>query len=174
MLRHIFLGVAVCLVAAGLSLGQEFQKPGPEHEKMKEFVGTWDAVMEMAGQKSKATAVYKSICGGMWLASEFEGDLGGMKFQGHGVDGYDQRKKKYVGVWVDSLTSAPLHFEGSMDPKTKLIVMTGESVGPDGKPQKFKNTTEHKDKDHFTFKMYMVQPDGQEALAFTIEYTRRK
>ena len=174
MLRHFLLGVAVCLVSAGLSLGQEFQKPGPEHEKMKELAGTWDAVMKMAGQESKATAIYKSICGGMWLESDFEGDIGGMKFQGHGLDGYDQRKKKYVGVWVDSLTSAPLNFEGSMDPKTKLIVMTGESVGPDGKPQKFKNTTAHKDKDNFTFKMYMVQPDGKEELAFTIEYSRRK
>jgi hypothetical protein len=169
MLRRAILGVAVCFVSAGFSLGQQFQKPGPEHEKMKEFVGTWDAVMEMAGQKTKGTATYRSICGGMWLASDFEGDLGGLKFQGHGVDGYDQRKKKYVGTWFDSLTSAPLHFEGSMDPKTKLIVMTGESVSPDGKPEKFKNTTEHKDKE-----MYMVQPDGQEALAFTIEYTRRK
>ncbi len=52
--------------------------------------------------------------------------------------------------------------------------MTGECTGPDGLPQKFKNTTETKDKDHFTLKMYMVQPDGKEELAFTIEYTRRK
>jgi hypothetical protein len=174
MLRNAMLGAVICLLSAGLSRGQELQKPGPEHEKLKQFEGTWDAVMKMAGQESKATATYKSILGGMWLASDFKGDLGGMPFEGHGVDGYDQTKKKYVGVWFDSLTSAPLRFEGNYDPKTKLMVMTGESVGADGQPQKFKNTTEHKDKDHFTFKMYMVQPGGKEDLAFTIEYTRRK
>lgn len=174
MLRKLILGVVVCLVGAGVSFGQEFQKPGPEHEKLKQFEGTWDAVMDMGGQKSKATAKYKAILGGMWVESNFEGELGGMKFEGRGLDGYNQQKKKYVGIWVDSLGSAPLHFEGDYDPKTKLMVMGGESVGPDGNPQKFRSTTELKDKDHFTFKMYMILPDGKEQLAFTIEYTRRK
>ncbi|MBC8117454.1 MAG: DUF1579 domain-containing protein [Candidatus Saccharimonas sp.] len=174
MLNKAILGIVVCLAGVGLSFGQEFPKPGPEHEKLKEMVGTWDAVMDMGGQKSKATAIYKSICGGMWLESDFQGALGDHKFQGRGLDGYDLKKKKYVGVWIDSLDSAPMNFEGDYDPKTKLLVMTGESLGPDGKPQKFKNTTESKDKDHFTFKMYMIQPDGKEQLAFTIDYTRRK
>jgi hypothetical protein len=174
MLRCVIVGLAVCLSSTAASLAQEFERPGPEHAHMKEFVGKWDAVMEMGGQKSKATAEYRTICDGMWLESDFEGDLGGIKFQGHGVDGYNQKKKKYVGVWVDSMSSAPLHFEGDIDPTTKLMVMSGESLGPDGKPQKFKSTTEFKDKNHFTFKMYMVEPDGKEQPAFTIDYTRRK
>jgi hypothetical protein len=174
MLRKTILIVVVCLSGAGVSFGQEFQRPGPEHEKLKEMEGKWDAVMEMGGQKSMATATYKSICGGMWIESDFEGDLGGLKFQGRGLDGYNQKTKKYVGIWVDSMGSAPLNFEGDIDPKTKLMVMTGESLGPDGKPHKFKSTTEMPNKDHFTFKMYMVDPDGKEQPAFTIEYTRRK
>jgi hypothetical protein len=109
----------------------------------------------------------------MWMASDFEGDLGGIKFQGHGLDGYDQNKKKYVGVWVDSMSSAPMTMEGNYDPRTKLLVMTGESVDPAGQPQKFRTTTETKDKDHFTFKMYMIEPGGAEQLAFTIEYSRK-
>ena len=174
MLRHAILGAVVCLAGAGLSVGQEFPKPGPEHEKLKEMEGTWDAVMEMGGQKSKCVAVYKPICGGMWMASDFEGDLGGLKFEGHGLDGYDLNKKKYVGVWVDSMSSAPLRMEGDYDPQSKLLVMTGESVDPAGNPQKFKTTTETKDDDHFTFTMYMIGPDGAERPAFTIEYARRK
>ena len=174
MLRKALLGIVVCLAGSGASFGQGFPKPGPEHEKLKELEGTWDAVMKMGGQESKATATYRSICGGMWMESDFEGNLEGLKFQGHGLDGYSQSKKKYVGVWVDSLESTPLNFEGDYDPKTKLMVMTGESLSPAGKPQKFKTTTETKDKDHFVFNMYMVQPDGKEQLAFSIEYTRRK
>lgn len=174
MLRQAILGAVVCLACArGLS-AQEFPKPGPEHEKLKELEGTWDAVMDMGGQKSTATATYKSICGGMWLESNFQGDFGGSKFQGRGIDGYDQAKKKYVGLWFDSMTSAPLHVEGNYDPQMKMLTMTGESLDPSGKVQKVKNVTETKDKDHFTFKMYMIGPDGQDALAFTIEYTRSK
>ena len=118
MLQKILLAVVVAVLGTGLSQAQEFPKPGPEHEQLKELEGTWDAVMEMGGQKSKATATYKSICGGMWMQSDFQGDLGGIKFQGHGLDGYDLTKKKHVGVWVDSMSSAPMHFEGNYDPKT--------------------------------------------------------
>jgi hypothetical protein len=174
MLRHAMFSALICLAGAAFSMAQEMEKPGPEHEQLKQFVGTWDAVMEFAGQKSKAMSTYKSICGGMWVASDFKGDFAGMPFEGHGVDGYDQKAKKYVSVWVDSMSSSPLRMEGNYDPKTKAMVMTGESRGPDGQPQKFKAITEIKDKDHFTFKMHMVQPDGQEQVGFTIEYTRKK
>ena len=174
MLRKILVVAVVAVLGTGVLQGQEFPKPGPEHEQLKELEGTWDAVMDMGGQKSKCTATYKSICGGMWVQSDFQADLGGIKFQGHGLDGYDSNKKKHVGVWVDSMSTSPMHFEGSYDPKTKLLVMTGESAGPDGKPQKFKNTTEHKGKDHFIFRMHMVDAEGKEELAFTIDYTRRK
>ncbi len=174
MWRSCCLSIVVLCLIHSVSRGQDFPQPGPEHARLKELVGEWDAVMEMGDQKSKATATYKSICNGMWISSDFQGDLGGFPFTGHGLDGYDLSQKKYVGVWVDSLESAPLRFEGNYDAKTKLLVMTGESRGPDGQPRKFRNTTETKDADHFTFKMYSTQPDGKEALAFTIEYTRRK
>ncbi len=174
MLRTAFLSVVVSLSAAGLSFGQEFPKPGPEHAELKKMEGKWDAVMEMGGQKSKCTATYKSICGGMWVESDFEGDLGGLKFLGHGLDGYDLNKKKYVSVWVDSMSSAPLHMEGNYEPDGKVLVMTGDSVGLDGKPEKFKAVTETKDDDHFVFKMYMLPAGGEEQLAFTITYARKK
>ena len=172
MLRIGMLSFVVCLFAGSLSYGQDFPQPGPEHKKLQEVVGTWDAVMDMNGQTSKATAVYTSICGGMWLASDFEGDFGGLNFQGHGLDGYDLTKKEYVSIWVDSMSSAPMQLRGKFDDK-KQLVMTGESIQPDGTRQKVKTTTVQKDKDHMSFKMYMVN-GGDEQLAFTIEYTRKK
>lgn len=167
----------VLWAVAGACYGQDFifPTPGPEHERLKKLVGAWDAVMEAGGQQSQCSATYKSICGGMWLASEFKGDFGGFEFQGHGLDGYDQqKKKKYVGIWVQSMESAPMTFEGDYDPETKTLTMTGESVGRDGKPQKFKTTTVTKDDDHFAFTMYMVDADDKEQQAFAIEYSRRK
>jgi hypothetical protein len=168
------VAISASLMFAAKSFTQEPPKPGPEHEKLKELVGTWDAEMEMNGVKSKAVAVYKSICGGLWLDSDFRGDFAGMKFQGHGLDGYDPQKKKYVSMWVDSFETAPMITEGDFDAKKNLFVMTGEFTMPDGKSQKLKTTSEFKDKDHFTYKMFMVQPDGGEQRVFTIEYTRRK
>lgn len=171
-MRGMLAGVVVCLV--GAAFGQEFPKPGPEHDRLKELAGTWDAVTKFGDQESKGVATYKPICGGMWVESDFEGDFGGQRFQGHGLDGYDLNKKKYVSVWVDSMSSAPMRLEGDFDAKAKRLVMTAESVGPDGSPQKVKNVTEYRDKDHMTFRMFMVGPNGQEQQAFTVEYTRRK
>jgi hypothetical protein len=170
MLRIGVLSVAVCVLAANLSQGQEFPKPGAEHQKLKDLVGTWDAVMDMNGQKSKATAVYKPICGGMFITSDFEGDFAGQKFEGHGIDGYDLNKKEYVSTWVDSMTSAPMELRGNDE--GKMLVMKGEAPGPDGNSQKVKTTTTMKDKDHMTFKFYMASDESQPV--FTIEYTRRK
>ena len=96
MLRSGMVGIVVGLLGAGSSFGQgfEFPKPGPEHKRLQEVEGQWDAVMDMGGQKSKSTATYKSICGGMWIQGDFEGNLAGIPFQGHSLDGYSQQKKK--------------------------------------------------------------------------------
>lgn len=174
MSRIPVLAIAVSLLAVTHSTGQEFQKPGSEHEKLKAYVGDWDAVMTMGEQKTKAKSTYKAICGGMWVASDFEGQIGENKFQGHGLDGYDLKRKKYMTVWVDSMESAPMHFEGDYDSTGKTLVMTGQSIGRDGMMQKFKTTTTMPDNDHFTFKMFMVQTGAEDQLSFTIEYTRRK
>ncbi len=174
MLRSFCLVAVLCSFGIAEAFAQQPQKPGPEHARLKEMEGAWDAVMEMSGQKSKATATYKTICGGMWITSDFECNLGGMQYQGHGMDGYDQQKKKYVGYWFDSMTSAPMTFEGDFDAGQKVLTMHGTSIGPDGQPQKFHSTTEMKGKDQMTFKMFAADAEGKAQLAFTIEYTRRK
>ena len=89
MLRTVTL--AVVFFSTTTLFAQDFPKPGKEHERLHEMVGEWDAVMKMAGQESKAKATYRSILGGMYVESDFEGDLGGLKFQGRGLDGYNLR-----------------------------------------------------------------------------------
>ncbi|MBS0265264.1 MAG: DUF1579 domain-containing protein [Planctomycetes bacterium] len=174
MLSRGILSLALVILVAGSLQAQEAPKPGPEHQKLHEMVGDWDTVMDVGGQKSKGKVTYKSICGGFWVASDFEADLFGTKFEGHGVDGYDVTKKKYVGLWVDSMITTPLTLEGDFDTKANQLVMTGTGPGPDGKPQKFRSTTEFKTKDLVIFKMYETPADGVEKLGFTIEYTRKK
>ncbi len=118
MFRTATLAVVATLACAGLSRAQ-FSQPGPEHERLKEQVGTWDVVMSFGGQESKGSSTYKSVCGGMWMVSDFQGEFGGMAFQGHGIDGYDQQKKKYVGIWCDSMTSAPCAWKATTTPRPR-------------------------------------------------------
>jgi hypothetical protein len=163
---------AIVLLAGSATVkGQEPAKPGPEHEILKKHVGTWEATMKIEGMESKGVSVYKMDLGGLWLASTFEGDFGGMKFSGRGFDTYDAAKKKYVAVWMDSMSTSPMLMEGTYDKEKKAMTLTGEGPGMDGKPMKFKSVSVMPDDDTINFSMYMGDAPQP---AFTITYKRKK
>jgi hypothetical protein len=170
----VLLSLAVALTLTTSAFAQGPAEPGPEHAMLKKLEGTWNAKVKMGNEESAATVTYKMECGGLWLISDFQGQLGDQKFQGRGADGYDPEKKKFVTVWVDSMTPRPLFMEGTYNKEKKTLTMTGEGLGPDGKPAKHKMTTHMPDDDHQTFTMYMVGPDGADIKVMTIEYTRKK
>jgi hypothetical protein len=170
MLR--FAAVLVSILCVQVARAQVPQ-PAPEMEHLKKMVGTWDATIEMEGQQSKGTSVWKMDLGGMWLASEFKGEFGGMEFQGKGFDTYDAAKKKFVSVWMDSMSSTPMTMEGTMDKDGKKYTMTGEGPGPDGNPAKYKSVSEFKDADTILFTMYMVADDKDNPM-IKITYKRKK
>ena len=166
-----FCAAVLAAAFAGAAPAQESPKPGPEHEVLKKHVGTWDLTMKFGGMETKGTVTYKMDLGGLWLASSLEAELFGTKFQGRGMDSYDPGKKKYVGVWIDSMATSPMFLEGSFDKEKKTMTMAGEGPGMDGKPTKYKSVTVWKDDDTFDFAMYMG--DGKDP-AFTIVYKRKK
>jgi hypothetical protein len=126
----------------------------------------------MAGMPdSKGVAKYKMACNGMWVVSDFKSEFGGMPFEGKGIDGYDQMKKKYVSIWVDSMTSTPMVSEGTYDADKKTMTFTGEMVGMDGKMAKTKTVSEMKDDNTVLFSMYQ---GGADTPMMTITYTRQK
>jgi hypothetical protein len=170
-IRCLCLSVIAALVAAPAGFGQEPPKPGPEHEVLKKMEGTWDATMKGGGTESKSTMVYKMDLGGLWLSSTLDGEAGGQKFQGRGFDGYDPMKKKYVGVWVDSMSNSPMTMEGTFDKEKKTLTMGGEGPGIDGKPTKYKSVTEFKDDDNMVMSMWMG--DGKDPM-FVVTFKRKK
>jgi Protein of unknown function (DUF1579) len=172
MARRMFVVCAVALWLAPLARAQEPPKPGPEHERLKQAEGVWEATVKMGDQESKGTMVYQMGLGGLWLTSRFEGDFGGMKFQGRGLETYDPAKKKYISVWADSFSTSPMITEGTYDKESKTVTMTGEGPGPEGKPVKYKSTLEHKDKDTMVFNMYAGDTGDKDKPMLTITYKR--
>lgn len=169
---RLFSAVAlIAMLGDRTALAQDVPKPGPEHEVLKKMEGTWDATMKFAGMESKGTMTYKMELGGLWLVSSFEGEFGGTKFSGKGLDSYDATKKKYVAVWVDSMVTSPMLMEGTYDKATKSLTMVGEGPGMDGKPTKYRSVTRMPDDNAIDFSMYLG--DSKEP-AFTISYKRKK
>jgi len=184
----------MCVVLAGLAaagvMAQEAKKqeaaqpampmlkPGPEHEILKMDVGVWDATVEMIIQgaspsTSKAVETNKMLAG-LWLVSDFKGEMMNQPFEGHGVTGYDPNKKKYVGTWVDSMSTGLNIGESTYDAATRTV--TGTMEGPDdtGKMMSMRFVTQYKGDNAKTFTMYMKGPDGKEVPTVKINYRRRK
>ena len=170
-LRLLCAVALAAVVAVPPVRAQEPAKPGPEHEMLKKLEGTWEATMKGMGMESKGTMTYKMELGGLWLTSNFEGEFGGMKFQGKGLDTYDAGKKKFIGVWADSMMTVPLVMEGTYDKDKKAMTLTGEGPGPDGKLTKMKTVSTFTDDNSIEFQMFMG--DSKEP-GFTISYKRKK
>lgn len=149
--------------------------PSPEHARLKETEGKWDFVLKSSdGSQSNGKSEFKLECGGLWLISDFKTDFGGMAFQGRGMDGYDPAKKKYVSVWVDSFTPAPMIFEGEYDKTGKVLTMTSNAPGPDGKPAVWRSVTNIVSPDEHTFEMFLTPNGGKESSMMVVTYKRTK
>jgi len=164
------VALAVAFVASPVQ-AQFAPKPGPDHDVLKKMEGNWDLTMKFGSNESKGTVTYKMELGGLWLVGSLESELFGEKFTGKSLDTYDAAKKKYVGVWVDSMGTMPMVLEGTFDKATKTLTMSGDGPGMDGKPTKYKSVSVMPDDNTINFSMYIG--DVKEPT-FTIVYKRKK
>jgi hypothetical protein len=128
------LGVIV-LCAPCVAAEEQMPKPGPEHEFLKKMAGSWECAIKSSfvpGQpasNSKGVENSKVALGGFFVIGDFKGEMMGMPFEGHSIKGYDTFKKKYTGVWCDSMGSWMMISEGTLDKDGKVLTET--SKGPD-------------------------------------------
>ncbi|WP_250846988.1 DUF1579 domain-containing protein [Aquisphaera insulae] len=161
-----------------------FPKPTAEHKILAADEGTWDATIksyeagpESAPTVTKGVEVNTVITGGLWIVSTFKGDFAGLAFEGRGQYGYDPIKKKYVGTWIDSMSTSVIVLEGTYDAGTKTLSFTGDGVCPvDNTKMVMRMVTTAKDEGTRHFVMYATGTitGGKEAKMMEVEYTKRK
>ena len=170
------------ITATPLTAAQQpsLPKPGPEQEAMKLDVGNWDAVIEFvmspgaAPQTGKGVETNRMGCGGMCLITDFKGEAMGMPFEGHGVMAWDSVKKKYSGVWTDSMSMGPGSMEATYDPAAKKWSGTMEAPDMSGQVVKTRNLIEWTDNDNRVMTAWATGPDGKEMQVMKITYKRKK
>jgi hypothetical protein len=94
-----------------------------------------------------------------------------MTFVGHGIDGYDNVKKKFVGSWIDNMGTGIMFSEGTYDSTTKTFTYTSEYEGIPGMKQKIREVIKVTDNNHHTLEWYEDR-GGQEVKTMEINYTR--
>ena len=186
MKRLIFVSVVASFGCLALSLKAQESKSDDQaaYKVLAMEEGVWDAeiTMTIANADGKVeTSTSKGVetnrmLGGKWLISDFKGEFFGMSFEGHGQNGYDPKKGKYVGTWVDTMSTHIDTLEGTYDEKTKTLTLNANSENPaDGKPMKMRLETQMNDDGTRVFKEF-VQMDGQKEFAklMEVKYTKRK
>ncbi|MEM6470584.1 MAG: DUF1579 domain-containing protein [Planctomycetota bacterium] len=185
-LTFLFLPLAVADDPQSAEAGSEmmdewmkFAEPGPSHKHLERMVGTWNTVSTDFSTnpdqpiKAEGVAVFEMIMGGRFVKCDFKSDFGGMPMQGMGLQGYDNKLKKYVGTWIDNFGSGMMRSVGTYDEKTDTLTENSTGSSPMGE-MKMKMVTKYKSKDKFQLTMYTTNPDGSETKTMQIDYTRAK
>lgn len=176
-------GLMFLIAFAGVSMAAEppkFPEPQKEHAWLQQFVGEWEADVEMnmpgmPPSTSKGTESTRAI-GGFWVLAENKGTMLDKPFTGLLTLGYDPEKKQFIGTWVDSMTSHLWVYEGTLNEAGTMLTLNSEGPCPTapGKLSKFKETIEFKSKDHKVFTSSMQDENGKWVTGGTIDYRRAK
>jgi hypothetical protein len=155
--------------------------PSEPHRALAALEGTWDTRSKIwtapgaSPQESGGVSVNRMILGGRFLEQSFKGDMMGQSFEGFGITGYDNYKKKYLSTWVDNLGTTIMLTEGTPDASGKVITSTS-TVDDFVSRQSatIKTVTTLVDADHTTYEMWQPGPDGAMFKSLEVLYTRRK
>ncbi len=133
-----------------------------EHEWLKKFVGQWDVVSD--GQGAQGEAVMKSsMLGQLWLVNASDMEVSGMNIKSIQMIGYDAKKKKYVGIWADSMINHLWLYEGTVDETGKKLTLEakGPSMTGDGTMTNYRDAYEFKDDNTIISTSSMQGEDGE-------------
>ncbi len=158
-----------------------FITPGTDHELLKYKVGKWKMQIEMwtapgaPPTVSEGTSEGKLIMGGRYLLDETRSTLQGNAFEGMGITGYDNLKKRFVSVWIDNLGTGFTISSGTYDESSKTYNYT--TMTPDvmvGDYKRTRTVERIEQDDQWVVEMYDTTADGQEFLMMKAVYTRMK
>lgn len=159
---------------------KEYSTPNENHKLLDAFVGDWDYTVKwwMAPgtepEVSTGTTSIKWIMGGRFLKEKAAGTSMGQPFEGMGIMGYDNEKKKYESVWIDNMGTGMAKDTGTYDPATKTIIQEGTFSCPTEGDKTYRSVTKIPVNNSFTYEWYKNDNDGKEFRAMEISYTRKK
>lgn len=164
-----------------MAIYQKLAIPGAPHQLLGGLAGSWDTRIKSyctasgkEPEESTGTCEYKLLLGGRFLQQEYAGEMMGTPFTGIGITGYDNHKKMYVSVWMDSMGTAILYFEGSAGADGKTITQECCYDDPIKGSMNWRSVTRIMDDDTHRFEMFGSTPGGIEEKMMEITYTRKK
>ena len=148
---------------------QEAGTPGEAHKVLSEIAGEWTFISknwETADSKpheGSGTSSMKMIMDGRYLQQELKSKMMGMEYSGMGFTGYDNIKKIYNVIWMDSMSTGMMMATASYNSKTKTLTEKGEFSCPmtENKKSDYRADWKTIDKNNAVYTMYGKGPTGK-------------
>ena len=166
--------------ASDMEKWKEYATPNENHKVLDAFVGNWDYAVKWWStpnsepEISEGTSEVKWIMGGRFLEQTSKGTSMEQPFEGMGITGYDNAKKKYVSTWIDNMGTGIMRSEGEYDASKKTFLEKGTYTQPKIGETPFKGVTKIISDDNFVYELYTKDKDWKEYKAMEIDYTRKK
>jgi Protein of unknown function (DUF1579) len=155
-------------------------KPGESHRLMDSFVGTWNVAMtfwgspQSAPERSSGVSESKWILGGRFIQESFKGTVGGQNFEGIGLFGFDNGRRRFETLWLDSLNTSVARSTGTFDPENQIYSFEGEVYDPlVGRDKSTKTTIRFLSPDRYLLTMFDHNPVYGDYKSLEIEYVRK-
>ena len=161
-----------------MEMYKKLATPGEPHKLLASLAGRWNTKSKswMEPKKppveSTGTCERKMLLGGRYLQEEFSSEMMGSPFSGIGITGYDNDAKKYIMVWMDSMSTGIYLLEGSAGKDGKSITVKGRFVDPLRGPMKWNLTTRIIDNNTEIFEMQVIDKNNKKEKT-EVTYTRK-
>ncbi len=169
-------------MAAMMEKMQAYATPNENHKALEPLAGSWTYTLSMwmspgaTPETSTGASESSWIMGGRFLEQKVSGTSMGQPFDGMGIIGYDNIKKTYQTLWLDNMGTGMMMGTSQFDVDKKVLSEQGHMTCPiTNGDRTYRTTATLKDADHYTYEMFMSDPDsGKEYKAMEIDYTKKK
>ncbi len=154
--------------------------PGAPQKTLAKLAGSWNTKTKAWMEPDKppmegtGTCEQKMLFDGRYLQQEYAGEMMGDKFAGINLIGYDNHTKKYVSIWIDSMSTGIYYFEGSASEDGKIITQEASYDDPVKGPTRWRSVTRIVNKNKMEYEMYLTSKGRKEEKMMEMTVTRRK
>lgn len=157
------------------------QAPGGPHHRLAQLAGAWAGTArtwfepDKLADASPIAGMIRPVLDGRFVVHEYRGSMQGKPLTGIAIHGYHIDLDRYETAWIDSFhcgTAIMLSLGERRDDDAPVSVLGHYSV-PGSEPWGWRTAIEMPDPDHLVITHYNIMPDGTEARAVEIQYTRQ-